>query len=407
MHSQLRKWARRYLVTLRKYLADLADNQEAVLEQAYKLGRAAFAGGLGVLDMVRVHQQALEHLGDSRAQEVNGTVLRAAETFFLEFLSPFEATHRGFSETHTKLRQLIETLEQRNIELARSNRALGREINQRKRTEQVLRESEEHFRELFEEARRMEDNLRHLSNQILCAQEEERKHISRELHDEVGQSLTAISVTLATLKSFDHGCDRSFSRQISEAQGMLQGTMETVHGFARELRPTMLDELGLLPALRSYLQSLSQRTGLRVQFHGHALAERLSGDQKTVLFRVAQESLTNVVKHARASEVVLAIGHARGAITMEVTDNGKSFRPGPEHSGRAQKRLGLLGMQERVRLVNGRFTVIAEPGKGTTVRVVVPLKLKSVLPASKRGRTGGNGAAEPPVERSKRSVPQP
>jgi len=391
MNRYLPKLAQRYITTLRRYLA---NEQESALEEAYELGRVALAHGLGVLDMIRIYQQALSTLVrlDSPTSR---QVWEAAETFFLQTLSPFEATHRGFNETNLKLRQLIETLERRNTELAKFNRALGSEIRERKKTEKALRESEVHYRELFEKARRMEDNLRRLSNRILRAQEEERKHISRELHDEVGQALTAISMNLAALKASVGQPDPPVRQQLSGAQRLLQQTMETVHGFARELRPTMLDELGLLPALRSYLQGFSTRTGLTVRFRGTVLAEALNPDQKTVLYRVAQESLTNVLKHARASRVTVAIRKANNAICMEVADNGRSFQPGPEHSNHSKKRLGLLGMEERIRLVNGRFLIKAEPGRGTTIRATIPLRVRSVLAPVTRARIENNGESKP------------
>src|SRR5262249_22027527 len=161
------------------------------------------------------------------------------------------------------------------------------------------------------------------SNQILHVQEEERKNISRELHDEVGQHLTAISVMLATLKHNGAANNEDLSRRIAGTQRLLQVTMETVHNFARELRPAILDDLGLLPALRSSLNAFGARTGLRVRFRGNASAEKLPNEEKTVLFRVAQESLTNVAKHAHASRVQIALRKFDGGIYMEVADNGK------------------------------------------------------------------------------------
>src|SRR5207249_1786614 len=138
---------------------------EAVLERAYTLGRLASARGLGVLDMARVHQAALEELLQcASAAENQQQSLRAAETFFLEALSPFEVTHRGFRETNRKLQQLIATLEKRNLDLAEMNHELELEIGERKRTEKALRQSQKHLRQLFNEARRMEENLRSLSN---------------------------------------------------------------------------------------------------------------------------------------------------------------------------------------------------------------------------------------------------
>jgi signal transduction histidine kinase len=363
--------ARRYASILCRYLA---NGEEAVLEEAYALGRWAVAHGLGILKVARVHHQVLEKcwhdLGPPQAQS-EASRFRAAETFLLEALSPFEITHRGFRETNQSLKRLIRTLEKRNVELAAINRELQKEITGRKRTERALRESEKHFRDLFNDARQMEENLRSLANQVLSAQEEERKRISRELHDEVGQALTAVSVTLATLKSSDLGASGADTR-LTEAQRLLRSTMEIVHNFARELRPSILDELGLLPALRSYLNGFAALTGLKVRFQCNNAAEQLGPERKIVLFRIVQESLTNVAKHAEASQVAVSLRKVGNTIAMEVADNGKSFQAdGQRLRG---KRLGLLGMQERVRLVDGKFSILARPAVGTKVRVVVPLE---------------------------------
>jgi signal transduction histidine kinase len=384
----LRAFERRYVAMLLRFLT---NNKEALLEQAYELGRSAIAHGSGVLDMARIHQQAIQVLLRPVLVTHRKTrTLAAAETFFLEALSPFEATHRGFRETNLKLQQLIATLEKRNLDLAEINQELEVEIGQRKRTEKALRRSEEHFRELFTEARRMEENLRSLSNQVLHAQEEERKRISRELHDEVGQALTAVSVTLATLKNDRGGSFAMIAPKLADAQQLLQESMETVHGFARELRPTILDELGLVPALRSCLQAFAERTGLTVHLRANPMAEQLNGEQKTVLFRVAQESLTNVAKHAEASRVDVLIRKLGGGIRMDVADNGKSFRENSRERAKGTRRLGLLGMQERVRLVNGTFSVKPDPGRGTTIRVVIPFESPSARLLSKQIQDGGH-----------------
>ncbi len=188
----------KYVTALRSYLA---GGGEAILHQAYDLARQAMAGGCGVLDLARIHHQALVTvLLPALSASGKNRTLKKAEVFLLEILSPFEATHRGFRETNLKLHELIQTLEQRHAELADANRELQSEIVERKRTEAALRESEQHLRELFEEAKRMHENLQNLSRRVLRVQEEERKRISRELHDEIGQVLTAISVNLAMLK---------------------------------------------------------------------------------------------------------------------------------------------------------------------------------------------------------------
>jgi signal transduction histidine kinase len=203
---------------------------------------------------------------------------------------------------------------------------------------------------------------------------------------------------LAAMRNNGAAKSEELSRKIAATQRLLEITMETVHDFARELRPAILDELGLLPALRSSLNGFARRTGLRVRFRGSASAEKLSNEQKTVLFRIAQESLTNVAKHAQASRVDIVLRKAEGGLCMEIADNGKSFRSVPHQSVRSKQGLGLLGMQERVRLVNGRFNINPDPSRGTTVRVVVPFKSASrfARPDARpdRNRPAGTPASE-------------
>ncbi|HEX4644160.1 MAG TPA: phosphatase RsbU N-terminal domain-containing protein, partial [Verrucomicrobiae bacterium] len=162
MNKPLQRLARRYTATLKQYLT---DEQEAALEQGYELGRAAIAGKFGILDMARVYMEAREKLLTPAVVAKNGgRALKSAGAFFLQSLSPFEATHRGFGET--------------NVRLQERNRELEAEIKERRRAEAALRRSEKHYHQLFNEARAMQENLRSLSNEILHTQEEERKRIS-------------------------------------------------------------------------------------------------------------------------------------------------------------------------------------------------------------------------------------
>jgi two-component system sensor histidine kinase DegS len=371
MNSSFNKLAQRYAGALREYLA---DPREAMLERAYELGRGAIARGLGVLDMAAVHQEAMgKVLLPLLTQGNRARHLKAAETFFLEVLSPFEITHRGFREANLKLQDLIATLEKRNVQLAGMNLELKNEIGERKRTERALRDSERHYRQLFDQASLMQENLRRLSNEILHVQEEERKRISRELHDEVGQALTAVSMNLAVLQ-ITPLASALFRQKLADTQRLIEQTMETVHRFARELRPAMLDELGLVPALRSLLRGVAERSGLKIRLRADVVGESLADEQKTVLFRVAQESLTNVTRHAHARSVEIVLLQRKSGLRMEVRDDGRSFQDDLQDSARGRRRLGLLGMQERVRLVHGRFTVKPNPGKGTTVQVDIPLE---------------------------------
>lgn len=211
--------------------------------------------------------------------------------------------------------------------------------------------------------------------QVLHVQEEERKRISRELHDEVGQAVVAINTYLAVSRRDSTEEQNSLLRaKIADIEQLLLGAMNRVHSFARELRPAELDDLGLVPALRSYLKEYSERTGVLVHFERNARDAPLDGEQKTALFRIAQESLNNVARHAQATEVEVSLRLVKSGIQLRVKDNGTGFVVEDQQSGGERKRLGLLGMQERVRLMNGRLLVRSAPGTGTTVVAEIPLQ---------------------------------
>ena len=210
--------------------------------------------------------------------------------------------------------------------------------------------------------------------QILHVQEEERKRISRELHDELGQALAAINTHLALVQRECVGDqDAELRTGIADVEKVLVGAIERMHGFARALRSAALDDLGLLPALRSYLKDYAERTGLLVRFERSAKDAPLNAEQKTALFRIAQESLANVAKHAQATEVVVTLGFAEDKMQLRIKDNGKGFAVKQQRTAVERNRLGLLGMQERARLVNGRCIVQSAPGCGTTVMAEIPL----------------------------------
>ena len=210
--------------------------------------------------------------------------------------------------------------------------------------------------------------------QILHVQEEERKRISRELHDELGQALAAINTHLALVQRECVGDqDAELRTGIADVEKVLVGAIERMHGFARALRSAALDDLGLLPALRSYLKDYAERTGLLVRFERSAKDAPLNAEQKTALFRIAQESLANVAKHAQATEVVVTLGFAEDKMQLRIKDNGKGLAVKQQRTAVEKNRLGLLGMQERARLVNGRCIVQSAPGCGTTVMAEIPL----------------------------------
>ena len=205
------------------------------------------------------------------------------------------------------LNQVNETLSQRTVELGAIGRQLKHEIVRRKAAEEALAKSEQHYGLLLEQSRQMQEHLRHLSHQVLSAQEEERKQISRELHDEIAQTLTGINISLATLTKEATINTNSLKKKIASTQQLVEKSMRIVHRFARELRPMLLDELGLIPALHSYMKNFTERTGIHIRFTVFAEIEQLDSVKRTVLYRVAQEALTNVARHAQASLVKVSI----------------------------------------------------------------------------------------------------
>jgi signal transduction histidine kinase len=225
---------------------------------------------------------------------------------------------------------------------------------------------------LLERSRLLQDQLRHLSRQILQAQEEERKEISRELHDDIAQTLTGISVHLEALSREATANTQGLKHKITRTQHLVAKSVNIVHRFARELRPTLLDDLGLIPAIHSYLRDFTKRTGLRVGFTAFAGVEQLSGIKRTVLYRVTQAALTNAAQHSHASRVNVTLRKLSGMVHMEIRDNGKGFDVERVLFARARNRLGLIGMRERVEMVGGTFTVESRPGAGTRLCAEIP-----------------------------------
>ncbi len=254
-----------------------------------------------------------------------------------------------------------------------ANEELRQEIARRKVSEEALRKSERRQRQMWEQSRVLQEQLRRLSHQVLHAQEEERKRISRELHDVIAQTLTGINIRLAALKKESALNRKGFDRSITRAQKLVEKSLARVHDFARELRPAVLDDLGLIPALHSFVKNFSHRTGIRVHLKAFAGVEQLDNNKRTTLYRVAQEALTNVAHHAKASRVEVSIQKLPDHICIKLEDDGKSFSVDRFLRANGGKRLGLLGMRERLEMVGGRFGIESAAGKGTTVIAHVPL----------------------------------
>jgi two-component system sensor histidine kinase UhpB len=233
--------------------------------------------------------------------------------------------------------------------------------------------------------RRLEEyseRLQEMSDQVLMAQEDERRRIARELHDQTGQELSTL---LLSLRLFRDASARpnpdlpALRAQAAELAELARSTLDGVRTLALELRPRMLDDLGLATALRAYVEEWSRRANVRATYTASIEGTPLPSTTEIAVYRMVQEALTNVAKHADAASVWVTLELRDGALLAEVRDDGRGIatngaaRPGALQGGLSAG-LGLFGAQERIALVGGRLTVESTPGGGTTVRAAIPLE---------------------------------
>jgi signal transduction histidine kinase len=218
-----------------------------------------------------------------------------------------------------------------------------------------------------ERAEQAEGELRRLSNQLVSAQEEERRSISRELHDEVGQVLTGLRMELGGLWRGD--ADAGFPERLDSVKGLAEEALRSIRNLSLLLRPSMLDDLGLGPAVRWQAKEFSRRTGIPAHIEIEGSIDNLPEPFRICLYRVIQEALTNCAKHSQATRVSVSINQEAYRVLATVQDNGVGFRV----QNARDRGLGLVGMEERVKSLGGRLTISAQPGTGTTVRIELPL----------------------------------
>jgi signal transduction histidine kinase len=217
-----------------------------------------------------------------------------------------------------------------------------------------------------EEARKQ---LTSLSARLVEAQETERRTLSRELHDEVGQSLSAVLVELRSLQAWlGQRSEEKTLSHVESIRSLVEGTVRVVRNMALLLRPSMLDDLGLIPALRWQARELSKRTGMDVSVSTELESEDLPDDYKTCIYRIVQEALHNCSRHAQAATVRIRVQQKGGALLLSIQDDGKGFNV------RHSKGLGLLGIEERVAQLRGTCHVQSSPGNGTVLTVELPFR---------------------------------
>ncbi len=288
----------------------LKDAAEEDLAQAYELGRKGFAQDIGILEIVSLHHRALAGLSSQkRDPDEIQRVARLSGQFLTEVFSAYELGRRSYHDTVLSLRHLNELLEQ------------------------------------------------------------EVKRIAHSVHDEAGQLLVAAHLAIAEVICNTTPGMRGRLRQVER---LLNQAERHLRQFSHELRPTVLDDLGLVPAIRFLAGGISKRTGLPIRVTS-SLTCRLPAAIEIGLYRAVQEALTNVTKHSRARSVTIELRKKRGTILCTVEDDGVGFNPEAALSRNGKKGLGLIGMQERLNVLKGTFDIESQTGRGTTLIFRVPL----------------------------------
>jgi len=295
-----------------QYTAALRDSiagmGESSLQQAYELGRRALADGLGVLDMAAMYHKALAAgLPRDSTPEETALMLEAGAGFFAESLSPFEMTHRGFRDSNTALRHLNQTLEQ------------------------------------------------------------EIKRIAHALHDEAAQLLASVYLALDEVA----GNLPPAREHLLKVKGLLDLIEGQLRQLSHELRPTILDDWGLLPALKFLAEGVTARTGLFIKVEGES-APSLSPLLATTLYRIVQEALTNVTRHAKATQVKVTIQHELQTLRCSIKDNGIGFDVSSLSARTGERGLGLIGIRERLNSLGGSPSLVSTPGQGTELVITIP-----------------------------------
>jgi signal transduction histidine kinase len=247
-------------------------------------------------------------------------------------------------------------------DIARANQQLEQRVEDR------TRELERLYRQLQER----EEWRGQLLRKVISAQEDERKRIARELHDETSQTLSALAMGIETALAA-YPSDLSKQR-LTEAKALAVRTLEELHRLMFDLRPSVLDDLGLWSAIRWYAERNLEPAGIAVRCEFSGVEERLPPEWEIALFRVVQEAISNIVRHGKADSVLIQVALRGDELGIEIEDDGVGFdMAGLPPAGSSRRGLGLMGMRERVELLGGRLEIDTSPGQGVRVAVTVPL----------------------------------
>ncbi len=253
------------------------------------------------------------------------------------------------------------------LESSREDRQLWEEV-----IEEIVEERTSELVALYEQLRRKDELSKRLLGKVLTAQEQERARLARELHDEIGQALTAIIMTTTVVENSLPSEFASGREKLANVRNIASQALNDLRGLIFDLRPEVLDDLGLALALRAQTKKHLEPLGIQVELRASGLRDNLPHEVETAVFRVVQEAITNIARHSRATQASISLTKQEGRLLVRVRDNGQGFDLAQVMNGPRQA-WGLLGMEERVTLLGGKFYISTRPGSGTLLLAEIPL----------------------------------
>lgn len=214
------------------------------------------------------------------------------------------------------------------------------------------------------------NQLQELTAHLQVVREEERTRIAREIHDELGQQLTALKMDASLISKKINNGDKVITEKLSNMISLIDDTVKTIRRISSDLRPGILDDLGLIPALEWQGEEYEKRTGIKLQFHTNVTDITLEREISTNIFRIFQEALTNIIRHSHATQIETSVLKNENNLVLSIKDNGRGFELDKLKNKRSW---GIVGMKERASLLNGEFVIESEKLKGTTIKLKVPL----------------------------------
>ena len=278
--------------------------------------------------------------------------------------------NRRVSTKHDELNQMVNSTNEMAVNLHESYETISTELELRKQAEEKLRLEIKEREEIEDALQRSRRDLQHLAGRLLTAQEAERRRLARELHDDLTQRLAVMAIEIGKLEMQPDSIPESFRDKLTNLQKEIMTLSGDIHAISRQLHPSILDDLGLVDAIRSECNNFNKREEIEVNLDLEEIPETITGNVALCIFRVVQEGLRNISKHARTGEAHIRVACHDEKIYLTIEDYGMGFDP---EAVMKKPGLGLVSMEERIRLIQGKFSINSRPKKGTTININAPL----------------------------------